>query len=535
MKSRPFRRPVRVLSLALLAAVVALATGCAGAGADRTASSASGATQHRAADPDAELTVGQIGAPTSLDPHLIRNPTTDLAYILPLYDMLVQLDAQQHVAPMLATSWAVAPDGRSLTLQLRNDVTFQDGSRFDSAVVKANLERVKTLPGSTGAPLLSTVTAVDTDGPQAVRISFSEPEFAFPVVLATQPGISAMVSGKAISEGTDISRNPAGSGPFRLAQLGQDRLSLDRNDSYWDPANKAKVKRATVISLSDDTARIAALQSGQISLTMLPGHLAKSYQPLLDSGRFTKTEFAPGSVYGSYVNIGRPELSDVRVRKALSMALDRNEMNQAVLGGAGKPAFQFYPPDTAGHVAALDKDPYDPEGAKRLLAEAGVPNLTFNMIITGSEPSQTLATIAQAQLARVGVTVNLQRVTGVEARSTFRRGAADGYTSGFVAVGDPSIWAGDTVLGADSPGGVPPVVAAAATAALNMQIDDPQRPAAFEKLSQALADEPVHLTYLRIPVNFVGSDRIIGIDSMPYAQWGSVVNLRALSVAQAGV
>ncbi|MFD9664060.1 ABC transporter substrate-binding protein [Rhodococcus sp. NPDC059968] len=529
MNFRPFRRvPVLVL---LVTALTALVAGCAGPGAGRTVSSAGG--DAREASLDAELSVGQIGAPTSLDPHLIRNPSTDLAYIFPLYDMLLQLDTEQVVAPMLATSWEVAPDGRALTLQLRGDATFQDGSGFDSAVVKANLDRAKTLPGSTSAPLLSTVTSVDTDGPQTVRISFSEPAFNFPVTLATQPGISAMISGQAIAEGTDISRNPAGSGPFRLVQLGQDRLSLERNDDYWDPENMAKVKRATVISLSDDTARIAALQSGQISLAPLPGHLANTYQSLLDSGRFTKTEFAPGSVYGSYVNISRPELNDVRVRKALSMAIDRNEMNQAVLGGAGQPAFQFYPPGTAGHVDALEQDPYDPAGAKRLLEEAGVPNLTFNMIITGSEPSQTLATIAQAQLARVGVTVNLQRVTGVEARSTFRRGASDGYTSGFVATGDPSIWAADTVLGADSPGGVPPEVEKATAAALQLQLDDPARPAAFERMSAALADDPVHLLFLRIPVNFVGSSQLMGVDSMTYGQWGSVINLRSLSVAEA--
>lgn len=528
---RPFRH---ASALALIAAAVTFVAGCAGAGSGPTASSAPGTTDTREVDLDAELSVGQIGAPTSLDPHLIRNPTTDLSYILPLYDMLLQLDGEQHVAPMLAASWEVAPDGRSMTLQLRDGVTFQDGSGFDSAVVKANLERAKSLPGSTAAPLLSAVSSVDTDGPQTVRIDFSEPEFNFPVTLATQPGLGAMISGQAIAEGTDLSRNPAGSGPYRLAQLGQDRASFDRNDDYWDPANKAKVKRATVIALGDDSARIAALQSGQISLTMLPGHLAKSYQPLLDSGRFIKTEFAPGMVYGSYVNMGRPELSDVRVRKALSMAIDRNEMNQAVLGGAGQPAYQFYPPGTAGHVPALEKDPYDPEGAKRLLAEAGVPDLTFNMIITGSEPSQTLATIAQAQFARVGVTLNLQRVTGVEARGTFRRGAADGYTSGFVATGDPSIWAADTVLGPDSPGGVPPTVDAAATTALNMQIDDPQRPAAFEKLSQALADEPLHLTFLRVPANYVSAQQVVDVDSMVYGKWGSIINLRSLSVAKAG-
>jgi peptide/nickel transport system substrate-binding protein len=524
MRSGIRKAPV---AIAVIAAVVL--AGCAGADGGNSA----GPSGERTADPQASISVAQIGAPTSLDPHLIRNPPTDLGYIFPLYDPLLYLDSDLEVTPGLAESWEVADDGLSMSLGLRDDVTFQDGSGFDAEVVKANLERAKDLPGSTAASFMSRVESVEIAGPQAVRINFSDPTYDFPITIASQPGVGSMISGEAIESAADISRNPAGSGPFSLVELGQDRLRLERYERYWDPENAAQVKTAEIIGLGDDTARVAALQSGQADLAIFAGHLASSYTPLLNSGRFSRSEYEPGMNYGAYVNLdSSPQLQDARVRKAISLAIDRESMNQAQFDGAGEPLYQFYPEGGIGHVADVDtKDQYNPGLARKLLAEAGASDLDFEIIVTGTEPHTSLATIAQAQLAEVGVDVTLTRINGVDARSSFKGGAGNAYANALLGMGDPSVWVRENLLAADRAGGQPEAVVEAAEDALDMHLNDPDRAAAFENLTRVTNTEPVDLFFVRVPVGYVWADRVIGADRMNYGPWGTMVDLRSLAVA----
>jgi peptide/nickel transport system substrate-binding protein len=510
----------------LVIAVVALMTAaCAGPGG--TAGPPASATGE--IDTGATIAVGQLGGPTSLDPHLLRNPSTDVGYIFPIYDMLMYYDENLEVAPMLAESWEVSDDGMSMDIQLRQDVTFHDGSGFDADVVKANFDRARNLPGSTAASELADVSEVTAEEEYTVRVGFTEPTFDFPITLSTSPGISAMISGQAIAEGRDLAREAAGSGPFELGALGQDRVRYVRNEAYWNPDGMADVAEATLISYLDDTARRSALQSGEIQAAIFAGHLATSYQPLLDTGDFVRTEFDPGVVYGLYVNMdSSPQLKDPRVRRALSMGLDRAAMNEAVLGGSGKPAFQYYPEGTQGHVAELEQGNFDPQAARELLAEAGAENLRFDLIITETEPAVGLATIAQAQLAQIGVTVNLQRINGVDAYASYKSGTGNGYSNAMLGTGDPSRWVRGNLLAEDRAGGQPEAVVEAATAAQLLQLDDPERAAAFENLSRVTDAEPVDLPLIRVPIGYIAATDVVGVDAMAYAPLGVTIDLRAL-------
>src|SRR5699024_8938586 len=127
-----------------------------------------------------------------------------------VFDRLTRMSAEGEIEPMLATSWEVAPDGTSVTFQLRDDVTFNDGEKFDAGVVKANFQRATTIEGSTVASDLASVDSVEVVSPTEVRFVLNTPNPELPGVLAGPAG--AQISPAAIEEGTDISKDPARSG-----------------------------------------------------------------------------------------------------------------------------------------------------------------------------------------------------------------------------------------------------------------------------------------------------------------------------------
>lgn len=528
-------RPLRTLAVAVVAATCLLATACAdtgtGTGAAGPAGAAAAADDSRPADTSAEISVAQFGQPTTLDPHKLRSPRSDPGYLSPLYDQLLRLDANLEIQPMLASSYDMAPDGKSITLRLREGVRFKDGTGFDSAVVMANFERARTLDGSTVAPQLATVASIETPDPQTVAITFSEPNHTFPYTLASSLGISSMISGKAIADGVDLSRTAAGSGPYTLVTFGQDRVSYERSDDYWDQDNLPALRRVTIIGMDDDNARLAALQSGQVQVAVIRPNQAPAYEDLLASGQFTKQAFS-GQAYGLYVNTGNPALADPRVRKAMSLAIDRTATAQALFNGQVGPAFQPYPEGMAGHVAAADTDPHDPEAARRLLAEAGQTDLRLSVILASTEPGDSIATIAQAQLAEVGITLDLQKYAPTDARPSWRQGEADMFASAFTVGADPSDYVKEAILGPDNPGGAPADVAAAANAALNMPVDDPQRAAAFEALTTLLNEQPLHLLSVRVPLQYLADSTIMHLDQMSISQYTAMIDVRALAVAE---
>lgn len=513
-------------AIALFAALVA---GCAGGGTGPAAQN-----DERPADSAAEIAVAQFSAPGTFDPHRMRNPNGDPGYLSPVYDQLLRLGPDLTIQPMLASDWRMGPDGTSITLTLRDDVRFQDGSGFDSGVVKANLERAKSLPDSTAAPLLSAVSAVETPDPRTVVVRFAQANQTFPYTLAANLNLGSMISGRAIAAGTDLTRAPAGSGPFRLVDLAQDRAVYERDDAYWDVAGRPQLRRVSILGMADDNARLAALQSGQIQLAPILPNQAAAYQSLLDDGSLTQIQFT-GEVQGLYLNTKNPALADPRVRQALDKAVDRNAINAALFEGRARPAFQFYPDGMPGFVPDADKDRFDPEGAKRLLAEAGQQNLQLGVILTSTDPGDSIATIVQSQLAAVGVTLNLRKYAPIEARPAWRQGGSDGFTAIFTMGGDPSEFLRRAVLGPDDPGGPPADLAAASATALNVPLTDPARASAFEEITTMLTAQPLHIPVIRVPVQYLARPDLMHLQDMALSRiTNGLMDVRPLAVAQAG-
>src|SRR5690349_17940102 len=179
------------------------------------------------------LRIGLAEDPDVLDPTLARTFVGRVVFA-GLCDKLFDLDEKLNVIPMLATGHEWSADSKALTLKLRPGVTFHDGEKMDAAAVKYNLERHKTMPGSSRRAELTQMESVEVVDPQTVRIHLSAPSSPLLTVLADRAGM--MVSPKAAqAAGDKFGTRPVCSGPFRFVErIAQDRIVLERYPGYWD-------------------------------------------------------------------------------------------------------------------------------------------------------------------------------------------------------------------------------------------------------------------------------------------------------------
>lgn len=404
---------------------------CGGGGS----SSAAGAGAAAPLDPAGTLKMTYHLATNSMDP--LRMTTGQfISYMWPMYDTLTEIDLEGNVGPSLATKWEYAADGLSLTLTLRTDVTFHDGTAFDANAVKVNIERLLGMDKSPYRGDLQNVTGVQVTDPATAVLILSAPDAALPAVLGRPAG--AMVSPQALSSGVDLNTQDAGSGPYRLVdvQLGN-YAYYERFDGYWDPP-AAAVRRLEINAISDGQARLNGLRSGTYGLAYLT-------PTQVDPAKAAGYEVAEASslwFVNIYTNWARPTLADARVRSAIAYAFDRQAIVDSIYFGYAEPASGVFPewfwgasPDVPNSFFG-----FDPDRSRRLLAEAGASNISFEMIFpAGSDPYPQLATLLQQQLRDIGITMNPRPVDINQLATEYSQGRTDALLGGGGQVPDPTL------------------------------------------------------------------------------------------------
>ncbi|MGD6749584.1 ABC transporter substrate-binding protein [Streptomyces sp. BH105] len=390
--SRPRSR-----NLVAAAAVVALLATAACDDQPAGASSATGTT----------LALAIQGTPNSFDPtQLVDGQQT---YVWnSLYDTLLITDNKGQLQPGAAKSWKYSDDARTLTLKLREGMTFSTGSEVDSAAVKATLDRIRTTPGPNQAGL-SAVESVETPDARTVVLELPHPDGA---LLHRLSGPAGVIGDPKTLTAKRTALNPVTSGPYTLdkgATVNGSVYVLKRREDYWD--KKAYPFRTVKIRvIADRTAAVNALKSGEINA----GSVEVTQAGTLKSAGFHVKHVA-ATAAGNLVLADRAgkvlkPLADIRVRKAINMAFDREKIVKQILQGSGKPTEQILNPKGQGHDAALDHTySYDPAAAKKLLTEAGYPGgfrVTMPSLIF-TKPFE--ATITQS-LADIGIKVKWQTV-----------------------------------------------------------------------------------------------------------------------------
>lgn len=383
----------------MLAAVLAVA-GCSSSSSASSESSGGGS-----AGLSQTLTIANSGELTSFDPANVVDGLL-VQYFQPVFDTLMRKDPDGTIVPMLATAWTYNDDLTELTLTLRDDVTFSDGTKFDADAAVANLQHQKDTQGPNSSSIASVDTITATD-PTTVVLALSTPDPGLLEVLATTIGI--MASPNSLTS-ADVATNPVGSGPYTLVKdetVAGDTYTYQANPNYWD---KDLVKYDTIVikTMTDATARINAIKSGQVQGA--PLDLTQNDEAVA-AGLTVQASRDDWSGLMIYDRAGTivPALGDQRVRQAIAYAIDSDALIAAFRAGHAEATDQIFNTESGAYLADLDDAfPYDVDKAKQLMAQAGygdgftvtIPDLSS---LFGSE----LFAAVQQQLAAIGITVQL--------------------------------------------------------------------------------------------------------------------------------
>jgi peptide/nickel transport system substrate-binding protein len=329
-----------------------------------------------------------VGAPvTSLDPHFHQlSPNNAVAGMI--FDRLINTDAQSRMVPGLAESWTpIAPD--LWEFRLRQGVRFHNGNPFTAEDVAFTFQRVPNVPNSPSsfAAFVRPIRGVEIVDSHTLRISTHGPYPLLAQDLTNVYILDRETHQNATTEQFNNGQAAIGTGPFRMVshRMG-DRIEFERNDAYF--GERAAFQRVNYRMITNDSARTAALLAGDVEfIDQVPtADLAR----LRSDARIAMSETvglrliflgfdhlrADASPFVTD-NEGRPipqnPLRDLRVRRALSLAIDREAIASRVMEGAATPSGQFFPPGVFSHVPDLPAPRADAEQARRLLAEAGFP------------------------------------------------------------------------------------------------------------------------------------------------------------------
>ncbi len=309
-------------------------------------------------------------SPNYFDPGEVVGQLTPFWFLYAMHDALVKPMPGNHLTPSLAESWTVSPDGRDYEFKLREGLRFHNGDPFTAEDAKFSFHRAK------GKIIHDKVKEVTVLGPYRLRFTLHEPWPDFMSFYGTLvTGAGWVVPKKYVEQvgNEGFKKNPVGLGPYRfVSHTPGVELVLEAFEGYW--RKMPSVKRVVFKSVPESTTRVAMVKRGEVDIAyLLEGPQAEEVKrdPNL------RLAFSGGIAvfFLDFLEQWDPKSpwSDVRVRKAASLAIDRKALSEAETLGASRPAGNYIP-RRFEFALALEPDPYDPARAKKLLAEAGYPN-----------------------------------------------------------------------------------------------------------------------------------------------------------------
>jgi len=345
-------------------------------------------------------------SPTNLDPRVGLDAQSERIDGL-LFDNLLSRNEQLSVKPGLAERWEI-PDPKTYIFHLHQGVRFCDGRPLTSRDVKWSFDSL--LQGkirSTKAAAYRLVDHIDAPDDSTVIFHLKEPWAGLLWNIAGGEGMGIVPYGS----GNELSSNPIGSGPFRFVRAEQDKeVVIERNPKYW--AAKARVDKVDFLVVPDTTTRALELRKGSadVEINALTPDMETALQrePRLALLRGPGTRLA----YMAF-NLRDPILEDVRVRQAISYALDRGPLIRYLMGDEARPAASVLPPESWAYDPHVAQYSYDPTKARQLLDDAGYKSnegVRFHLIMKTSteESSRAMAAVFQQQLRDVGIALDIR-------------------------------------------------------------------------------------------------------------------------------
>ncbi len=353
------------------------------------------------------LVAAQGAEPDRFDPHL-TSAYASFQVLENVYDTLVQPGADLQMEPALAESWTISTDNLTWTFKMREGVKWHNGRDFVAEDVAYSFNRI--LDPDVGAAnawrfgSVESVTAVDD---MTLEIKLNRPT---PNLLVSIGGFKGMsiIPKEIVDDGT-IDTFPIGTGPFKFVSFSPgDGVVLERNDDYWREG-LPYLDGVQFVAIPDPTVKLTNLQTGEVHwFDSVPPEQIESLES--DSG--VVVDRASGGDYHYFaLNQNREPFDDVNVRRAIAMAIDRDEITLAAQFGAATANQAAIPQGNFWYEAIAPFATSDTAQAQQLLADAGVEDLTIEFLVTSDFPETvTQAQVISAQLADIGVTVEIRDV-----------------------------------------------------------------------------------------------------------------------------
>lgn len=333
--------------------------------------------------------------------------------MLAVYEPLIRLQNNGTPGPGLAESWTSNADLTTLTLKLRQGVTFHDGTPFTAEMAKKNLERMIALGTRASGTVVEAVrgiASIEVLGPLEIRLNLKAPNGQMLYHLGGVAGMMANIDVQ--PEGAySATFKPIGAGPYKIKSFEANvRTIFTRNDTYWG-GTTGRPAGFEHHYVPDGRARINALRSGQANIALIePRQIAEAKQ-----AGFQVQINEKNSVWTTYVNLSRTNnVGNLKVRQAMMYALDRQALVDALTYGSSKPTLQLFASASPAFDPELEKlYSYDPDKAKKLLAEAGFKDgVEVNMILLNITDYRPIAEAYQAMMAEVGIRIKFDIIDG---------------------------------------------------------------------------------------------------------------------------
>lgn len=355
----------------------------------------------------ARVTLGMVLEPPGLDPTVAPAAAIGEITHYNIFEGLTKVAMDGAVTPLLAESWSMAPDGKAYTFRIRQGVTFSDGAALDAHTVKFSFDRAKAAGSTNKAKkaVFDNISSISVQDPHTVILVLDKAEAMLPFRLGENTAVILHPNTAA-----GAATKPVGTGPYKLESWAKgSSVTLSKWAGHRNAA-QVRIERATFRFINDPAAQVAALLAGDIDGMPRFG----AFQALKQFQADKRFAVEIGSTAGKgilAVNNRRAPFNDVRVRRALAHAVDRQAFIDGAQEGLGKPIGSHFAPTDLGYLDLTKTYPFDPDKAKALLREAGVTTpLNLTLSLPPPQYARKGGEIIAAQLAKVGINARIENV-----------------------------------------------------------------------------------------------------------------------------
>lgn len=350
------------------------------------------------------LNVGATIEPPTMDPSSNTAAAVPQVMLYNVYETLIRVDAEGQIRPLLAQRWDVSADGLTYTFQLNPAAKFASGTPVDAKAVIASIERIKSSGFAVLQKQMEVVKSTAAVDDKTLTVTLSHPSNMWLYNMTSTAGMVYDPAGFA-----DLATKTAGSGPFRLKQWNKGQgVVLERNQSYW--GTPPRLDEVTFRYFSDPNAMNAALLSGDIDV-ISNVQAPEAIDQFKDTSKYTVIE---GTTNGEVVlglNHQTAALKNLKVRQAITMAIDRKALLTTVWNGRGTLIGSMVPPTDPWYEDLSGTNPYNPTKAKQLLAEAGFAGgLNLRMRIPALPYASKGGAFVASQLKEIGISVTIEEL-----------------------------------------------------------------------------------------------------------------------------